>query len=238
MSRIIVTIIVSFILFISPVLKKNVAFFSLTAQESDSKIRIAKTMVARVLEDTFGYHLLRELTQLGHRLPGSENAARAVRWAKKTMEELELDSVWLQSCPVPHWERGETEEAFLFNSKGHKLRSLSIASLGNSIGTGKMGIKAEVLEVRSFEELHRKKDKAVGKMIFFNKPMDPGSIKTFAAYGRAVDQGTRGAVEAARAGGVAVIVRSVTTKYDNIPHVGVMHYEEGVQRLPAAESLY
>lgn len=130
MSRIIVTIIVGFILFISPVLKKNVAFFSLIAQESDSKSRIAETMVARALEDTLGYHLLRELTLLGHRLPGSENAARAVRWAKKKMEEYELDSVWLQSCPVPHWERGKTEEAILLDSKGNNLYALSVASLG------------------------------------------------------------------------------------------------------------
>jgi len=234
MSRIIKNITVCCILHIFFFLKIFDAVPLLTAQESEYKFTIAETMVARALKDTIGYHFLRELATLGHRLPGSESAARAVRWAKKKMEECELDSVWLQSCPVPHWERGETEQAMLLDSKGNKLHSLSIASLGNSIGTGQQGIEAEVLEVCSFEELHRKKEEAVGKMIFFNRPMDPETIKTFAAYGGAVNQRTQGAVEAAKAGGVAAIVRSVTTKYDNVPHVGVMHYEEGIPQVPAA----
>lgn len=124
MSRIIKNITVCCILHIFFFLKIFNAVPLLTAQISDSKTRIAEAMVTRAMEDTLGYHLLRELTLLGHRLPGSENAARAVRWAKKKMEECELDSVWLQSCPVPHWERGKTEEAILLDSGGYKLHSL------------------------------------------------------------------------------------------------------------------
>lgn len=206
----------------------------LYAQINHHKVKITEKFVRKALQDTLGYHLLRELTAIGHRLPGSENTAKAVRWAQLKMEQLGLDSVWLQPCPVPHWERGETEKALLLNSNGDLLRSLSIASLGTSIGTDPEGITAEVLEVKSFQELHRKKDKAAGKIIFFNRPMDPGLITTFSAYGKAVNQRTLGAVEAAKAGGVAALVRSVTTKYDNVPHVGIMQYQEGIRRVPAA----
>jgi len=220
-------------LFLSSVLKIDDSPYLLTAQVSDSKAKIAETLVRRALRDTLGYHFLRELTELGHRLPGSKNAAKAVRWAQLKMEELDLDSVWLQSCSVPQWERGDIEEALLYNHDGVLLRSLSVASLGTSIGTDREGITAEVLEVKSFEELHQKKERAVGKIIFFNRPLDPGLIETFSAYGRVVNQRTQGAVEAGKAGAVAAIVRSVTTKYDNVPHVGIMHYKEDVQQVPA-----
>ena len=157
-------------------------------QELNPKdITISRKLVRQALADTSGYHMLRELTALGHRLPGSENAARAVIWAKAKMESLGLENVQFQECPVPHWERGNVETAFIQGVNLEKI-NLSIAALGGSIGTPASGITVEVLEVQSFEELKQKQDLAKGKIIFFNRPMDPGMIATFAAYGGAVGQ--------------------------------------------------
>jgi hypothetical protein len=64
--------------------------------------------------------------------------------------------------------------------------------------------------------------------------MDPGKINTFEAYGGAVNQRGSGAVEAAKVGGVAALVRSMTTRLDDVPHTGGMHYQDGVPKIPAA----
>jgi len=149
------------------------------------------------------------------------------------MAELGFDNVTLQPVMVPRWIRGNVEEAIIISSKNYNGRKLHVASLGRSIGTPNSGITAGVIEVHSFEELHDLHAKARGKIIFFNRPMDPGITETFSAYGQAVSQRTAGPAEAAKAGGIGAIVRSATTKYDNIPHVGTLTYEEGVNKIPA-----
>lgn len=204
----------------------------LFAQTDDQDL--ARALVRCALEDTAGYHMLRNLTAYGHRLAGSRHAARAVTWAKETMEALGLENITLQECPVPRWERGDHELAYMTEGKADDREPLAVAALGTSIGTGPNGITAGVMEVRSFEELEKRQAEAKGKIIFFNRPMDPGLIATFPAYGGAVNQRVQGAVKAAEAGGVAALVRSVTTKYDNVPHVGIMSYKDGVRKVPAA----
>ena len=39
---------------------------------------------------------------------------------------------------------------------------------------------------------------------------------------------------AAKAGALAAIVRSMTTRLDDFPHTGAMRYEDGVARIPTA----
>ncbi|UII28651.1 M28 family peptidase [Fulvivirga maritima] len=63
--------------------------------------------------------------------------------------------------------------------------------------------------------------------------MDASLINTFAAYGGAVGQRVAGASEAAKLGAVAVVVRSMASNNDDIPHTGTLHYEEGVKAIPA-----
>jgi hypothetical protein len=64
--------------------------------------------------------------------------------------------------------------------------------------------------------------------------MDPTLLNTFTAYGRAANQRVQGAVEAARVGAVAVLVRSLTTRIDDFPHTGMLRYDPGVPRISAA----
>src|SRR5690606_28470191 len=53
-------------------------------------------------------------------------------------------------------------------------------------------------------------------------------------YGEAVGARGNGAVEAARKGAVAVLIRSIGTDSDRMPHTGLMRYEDGVAQIPAA----
>ena len=97
----------------------------------------------------------------------------------------------------------------------------------------KEGITAEVLEVKNFDELKALGAKAKGKIIFMSRPLDPGLYQTFRGYGGAVDQRVFGAVAAAKLGAVGVMIRSITTKYDNVPHTGVMFYNDTIPKIPA-----
>ncbi|MFC1724596.1 M20/M25/M40 family metallo-hydrolase [candidate division KSB1 bacterium] len=209
------------------------SFSQTDQQKRDEYNKTADLIVKRALEDEKGYKLLAELCKIGPRLNGSKGYEKALIWAKGIMEKMELTDIKLQPVMVPHWERGNTEIAEITVSSRFKGKFLSIAALGGSIGTPAEGITGEVIEVKSFEELREVGSKAVGKIIFFNRPVNKGLINTFSGYGGAVDQRIQGAVEAAKAGGIASVVRSVTTKHDNVPHLGMMRYQDGIRKIPS-----
>lgn len=215
------------------------AFFSWSVAQTPDSLRpyqkIATSLFPTALGSGQAYPMLVQLTTgIGARLSGSPQAARAVDWSKQTMERLEFDSVWTEEVMVPHWVRGPIEEAYVIGKEPDESTPLTICALGGSIGTPKEGITAEVLQVRSFEELRSHGQMAKGKIIFFNRPMDRSKLSTGEAYGGAVNQRGSGAVEAGRVGGVAALVRSMTTRLDDIPHTGSMHYNDSIPRVPAA----
>ena len=179
------------------------------------------------------YDMLDHLSnKIGGRLSGSPQAAMAVDWGRHTMEYLGFDKVWLQEVMVPHWVRGEKEQAKILSQK--EKTDVRICALGNSVGTGPKGITANVIEVKSLKDLEKLGRKNIeGKIVFFNRAMDPTFIGTGGAYGGAVDQRGSGAVEAAKYGAVGVVVRSMTLAMDDHPHTGAMHYEDSVTKIPA-----
>lgn len=193
-----------------------------------------KKIFNEALANGKSYEWLRVLTtQIGGRLSGSEGAVQAVRYTQRVMEEEGFDQVSLQKTQVPHWVRGAAEVAYF--QSGKRKVVVPIAALGGSVATPKSGVKAEVIEVKSFLELRALgKEKVAGKIVFFNRPMDPTHLSTFDAYRGAVDQRGNGATEASKLGAVGAIVRSMTTRLDNFPHTGGMRYGAGVPLIPAA----
>ncbi|MBU2444315.1 MAG: M20/M25/M40 family metallo-hydrolase [Bacteroidetes bacterium] len=194
---------------------------------------IAEKIVKTALIDQKGYKLLEELCEIGPRLSGSDESLQAILWAKKKMEDLGFDKVWLQPVMVPRWVRGNVGSAKIVESKKFNGKKLNIAAFGGSVGTKKEGIITEVVTVNNFEELKKVRSKIKNKIVFFNRSLDLRELNTFAGYGGAVDQRTQGAIEAARFGAVGIIVRSVTTKHDNVPHVGVMSYVDSLPKIPS-----
>jgi hypothetical protein len=173
--------------------------------------------------------------KIGHRLSGSVGAAKAVTYTKEQLELLGLDKVYLQEVMVPKWVRGEKEVAYL--QVGKQKKSFPICALGMSVATPKNGLLANVIEVKSLEELKSLgAEKVKGKIIFFNRPMNPEFIETFNAYGSCVDQRSSGAREAGELGAVGVIVRSMNLRLDDFPHTGSTNYKEISidKRIPAA----
>ncbi|MCB0519626.1 MAG: M28 family peptidase [Lewinellaceae bacterium] len=180
------------------------------------------------------YDWLRHLTkEVGHRLSASPQAAAAVEFTRQMLDTLGLDSVWLQPCRVPHWIRGEKEIVRISQSVMGTVELHSLA-LGNAIGTGERGIAAPVVEVKTFEELEKLGPASVkGKIVFFNRPFDPTKINTFEAYGGAVEQRAWGASEAAKYGAIGVLVRSMASGLDDVPHTGGLAYRDGIEKIPA-----
>jgi hypothetical protein len=188
------------------------------------------------LTESKAYPWLDDLSnKIGHRLSGSSGAAKAVTYTKQQMELLGLDKVYLQEVMVPQWVRGEKEVAYL--QVGKQKKSFPICALGMSVATPKNGLLANVIEVKSLEELKALgTEKVKGKIIFFNRPMNPEFIETFHAYGSCVDQRSSGAREAGELGAAGVIVRSMNLRLDDFPHTGSTNYKDISidKRIPAA----
>jgi len=200
------------------------------AQQSDSLI--ISNIYKSALTKSDCYENLRYLCKnIGPRLSGSENADKAVKFFEEKMKSYGFDRVYLQELKVPVWRRLDKASAEITTTK----TPVNICALGGSVATPSKGIKAEVIEVKTFEELDQLGEKNIkGKIVFFNRPMDPTHIETFHAYGGAVNQRGAGASKAAKYGAIACVVRSMNLRIDEFPHTGAMRYDSKYPRIPAA----
>lgn len=217
-------------------------FFSafVFAQSPDEEA--IKNIYDKALSGGKSYSFLEHLaTKIGPRLSGSQGAAQAVEWTSKQMQSF-ADTVWLQPVKVPHWVRGKQEVGKILNVQPGKSTSnnsrqgivVNICALGGSVGTGPSGISAPVIEVKTFEELASLGTENVkGKIVFFNRPMDPTQINTFVAYSGAVSQRGLGPSEAAKYGAVGVVVRSMGSTIEDYPHTGGLRYTANIAKIPA-----
>lgn len=203
-------------------------------QSNDVDALMIKKIYDHTLLEGQCYNWLDHLSSnIGGRLAGSHNASSAVDYTKSLMESMELDAVSLQKCMVPHWVRGNKEVVEIVNSPSIGLKKLNALSLGNSVSTGPYGLTAEVIEVNSLDQVRALgRNKIEGKIVFYNRPMDPTKLKTFHAYGGAVAQRGSGPAVAAEYGAVAAIVRSMTTRLDDIPHTGSTVYKDDGVKIP------
>lgn len=208
--------------------------FSVMAQNAKDREQIRK-IFDEALERGESYEMLRYLTKnIGGRLSGSPQAAAAVEWSRQQMLAYGFDTVYLQPVMVPHWVRGEKEIGRIVGSKKMGTVEVNVTALGNSVGTGPGGTVAQVIEVQDFQELSRLgKSKVEGKIVFFNRPMDPKLMDTFRAYGGASNQRGGGPAEAAKYGAIGVIVRSLSSFRDDVPHTGSTRYALNVPKIPA-----
>ncbi len=203
---------------------------------SQEDAAVVQNMYHSSLGNGMSYAWLDHLSNnIGGRLSGSQGAEKAVAYTKSELEKLGLDKVWLQPVMVPKWERGSKESGY-FRSEDQTYE-LSICALGGSVATPEEGIIGEVIEVSGIQELKDLgTDKVKGKIVFFNRPMEPTLIETFESYGGCVDQRYSGAMEAGKLGAIGVVVRSMTLRLDKYPHTGSMTYGDlsPEKRIPSA----
>nr|APA33872.1 seminal fluid protein [Nilaparvata lugens] len=160
--------------------------------------------------------------KFGSRYSGTKNLEDAIDYMQSVLKNHNLDNVHTEPVTFDGWFRGE-EYATLIKPR---LYEMKILGLGNSISTPGSGIVAEALVVNSFEELVAKSDQVKGKIVVYNE--------AFKSYGETVKYRSIGAIEAARHGAVAALLRSVTPYSLYTPHTGMMHYDPNVTRIPFA----
>ena len=183
----------------------------------------AGRLIAESLATRFAWDRLAELTDTyGHRLSGSDALEAAIRWAESEMKKDGLENVRLDPVKVPRWVRGR-ESADIVSPRHHAIAMLG---LGNSVGTPRDGLEAEVLAVKSFDELEAAGTRVRGRIVLYNVP--------FTTYGETVQYRASGPSRAAALGAVAALVRSVGPPGLRTPHTGSLVYDEAVRKIPAA----
>jgi len=183
----------------------------------------ADRLIQAAVADSAAWSRVAELTErFGPRFSGTPNLERAIDWVLAEMKKDGLQNVRGEPAMVPRWVRGAESAALL----EPRHQNLPMLGLGGSIGTPANGITAEVLVVSSWDDLKAKSAHAQGKIVLFNVP--------FTNYGATVQYRANGAVEAAKAGAVASLIRSVGPYSMRTPHTGGMRYDSTVRRIPHA----
>ena len=183
----------------------------------------AERIIAAALADSAAWNRTAALTdKFGHRLSGSRSLEDALDWIMAEMKRDGLENVHGEPVTVPHWVRGD-ESATLMRPRHVRLNMIG---LGGSIGTPPEGITAPVLVVNSFDDLSARRAEVPGKIVLFDVP--------FTTYGTTVRYRSTGAIEAARLGAVASLIRSVGSYSIQNPHTGSMRYDTAVRRIPGA----
>ena len=205
-------------------------------ETTDDK-QVVKALFDEVLSNGECYENLRVLCKdIGGRLSGSEEADRAVIWGKELMESYGFDKVWLQEVTVPVWERGAAEQCnYVITNQpaSGKSAPLNVCALGGSVATDGE-ITGELIEFKTLDDLKAADPATVqGKIVLLNQPMDPKLYDTFHAYGGCYPIRASGASEGSRKGAIAVLIRSLGLRDDDFPHTGTMHYDDGVDPIPA-----
>lgn len=167
-------------------------------------------------------------TQVGPRMAGTDGDARAVAWAKRSFARLGFDRVVLQPVTFPTWTRGHEHAEVLAPAP----QPLVVTTLGGSVGTNGP-LAGEVVAFPDLAALQAADPAQVqGRIAFIEKRMQ--RFRDGHGYGEAVGARSNGAVEAARKGAIAVLIRSIGTDSDRLPHTGLMRYADGVPQIPAA----
>lgn len=182
---------------------------------------VAEKIFEAIHKDTSAWERLAYLCDtFGPRLSGSQNLENALDWIEKSMVNDGLNNVQRQKVMVPHWVRNEESITLL---EPHK-RKLIMLSLGGSVGTPEGGITSEVFVVKSYDDLRSNKDKVKGKVVLYDLDWE--------GYGPNVQYRIFGADSASKYGAIASMIRSVSNHGLQIPHTGVMFYNEEFKKIP------
>ena len=178
----------------------------------------AQALIDAGKRSDLAYDIVASLTtDIGPRLAGSDDEARARGWGARLGEELGFDRVLIEEFSMPFWERGNSQVTL---TSPYEL-PLYATALGGS-GTSDGPVDAEVVYFRSVFELSKAPEESLrGKIAFVDgDPMVKS--QTGAGYGPANQRRRVGWQHAERAGAEALVVRSVGSSAHRFPHTGMM----------------
>ncbi len=169
--------------------------------------------------------------EFGTRLSGSDGLEETIDWAVATMEADGLANARREAVMVNRWERGAESATVVRPRK----KALYMLGLGNSVGTPRRGVKAEVVLVPDVAAIDRLGEAAKGKIVAVTQAMPAYDYEHDTShYGEAVQPRIHAASRAAKLGAKAVLIRSVTATNYRLPHTGTLRYAEDAPKIPAA----
>jgi carboxypeptidase Q len=180
-------------------------------------------------EDRIAYDIVEGITtEVGPRLAGTEQEARAREWAVKKMKALGFANVRIEAFDMPVWVRGK-ETAYVTSPFPQELK---VTALGNSGSTGEDGIEAEIAYFPTFAALKAAPEGSLkGKIAFVSHKMKPSQDGS--SYGSFGGVRFTGPSVAAKKGAAAIVIRSVGTDYHRNPHTGNTTFEAGITPIPS-----
>ncbi|WP_100656379.1 M20/M25/M40 family metallo-hydrolase [Alteromonas flava] len=196
---------------------------------TDAGVSQAPDLIKTATNSTLAYDIVKSLTvEVGPRIPGSDGDKRAVAWAQAKFESLGFDRVTTQPVRVRNWSRGLADARVVAPFE----QALVITALGGSVATPEGGLQADIVMVGSLDELKTLAPEAAqDKIVFINHRMERD--RAGRGYGPVVSGRVQGAVEAAKLGASAVLIRSVGTDNSRFAHTGIMRYNDEVEKIPA-----
>ena len=193
---------------------------------SDQFIEKVSILRDQALVDSTAYDITESLTtEVGARLGGSENDAKAVAWAVAKFKELGFDKVYTEPVTFPRWARG-VETAEILSPYPHHIK---ITALGGSLATPKKGLKGEIIHFATIKDLEDADPTLIkGKITFISNRMQ--RAKNGSGYGKANGARYKAAFVTAQKGGIGAIIRSIGTDNNRDPHTGGMKsYDRNVE---------
>lgn len=202
-----------------------------TAAVALAELPPATAQVQREATSSDGaYRLVAALTtEVGPRFAGTPADAASIEWSERALRAAGFPVVRREPVTVPRWIRGAASAAIV----APWPQPLAVLALGGSVGTPPEGLEGDVVAVENLAALEAVADEAVrGRIVYFSQRMRRS--EDGAGYGETVPIRSRGAAAAARKGALAVVIRSVATDGNRLPHTGATRYEADGVRIPAA----
>ena len=201
-----------------------VATSALAQEQPDSydipatELATAQQLIDTALRSDLAFEIVEALTtDIGPRLAGSDDEARARGWGARLGEELGFDRISIEPFTMPYWERGESH---LTMSSPYELE-LHATALGGS-GASDGDFEADVVYFRSAYELSKAAPESLQGRIAFVDGEPMVKSQTGAGYGPANQRRRVGWQYAERAGARALVVRSVGSSSHRFAHTGMM----------------
>ena len=182
------------------------------------------------LDDDYAYAITEAITtELGPRLAGTTEEARARKWAVSMLTKMGFRNVRDEPFPLRTWVRG-VEKAVVV---GANSQPLALTALGNSGATPEAGLEGEIVFFPSLDDLREAPDGSLaGRIAFVSHAMTRTQDGSQYSYYGAVRR--QGPAIAAAKGAAAILIRSVGTDSHRMPHAGSTVFPEGTAPIPAA----
>ncbi len=199
------------------------------AQADSASDQVVEQLQGDALSSDLAWEILASITsEVGPRMAGTEADKRAVQWAVDKMHGLGFERVWTEPVTFPRWFRN-SESAEILSPAAQKL---AVTAIGGSPSTGGP-LEGELVQFDTLDALKAATLAEVqGKVVFLSTRMR--KTREGKGYGETVINRSKGPFVAASKGASALLIRSIGTDSDRLPHTGMMSGSEPGERIPTA----